>query len=357
MAITRAGHEFLDGGKPAVTFARQVQKFQFWNPAVGSKIHQSIQLHPLTYLLEVLVQLDSLAITATEYILFCAKAKAYGDVEDTVDAIRRWRLLGNLRRKGLTEEIDAIKIGGEGRRSSIYNTIQLNSSYAMAFWAKSGLVELATESGERGLRLPRSRMGAVRTLIEKMGREGEYIDFKNKMDWMAFYGDPAKLPTRDAARKYYEDRSDVDQAVEVQKKIGLAPKKLREYRSVQIKERYLEDVLESNLDRLEAGLRLVGRQYSTLVGPIDLLARDQAGNYVVIELKRGRSSDRVVGQILRYLSWVQSNLARGPKVRGIIVCHSADKNLQAELNGLKYDVKVHVFDMRLAIRELGAAAQ
>ena len=45
----------------------------------------------------------------------------------------------------------------------------------------------------------------------------------------------------------------------------------------------------------------VGQQYNTgLVGTIDLLCEDEeSGDLVVIELKRGRPSDEVAGQLAR----------------------------------------------------------
>jgi hypothetical protein len=53
-----------------------------------------------------------------------------------------------------------------------------------------------------------------------------------------------------------------------------------------------------------------GRQYPTPIGNIDLLAIDKKNKeFVVIELKKGRSSDAVIGQILRYMGWVKDKLA------------------------------------------------
>jgi RecB family endonuclease NucS len=47
--------------------------------------------------------------------------------------------------------------------------------------------------------------------------------------------------------------------------------------------------------------------------------------YVVIELKRGLPSDRVVGQIARYMGWARSTLAQpGQPVEGLIVAHESD---------------------------------
>lgn len=72
-----------------------------------------------------------------------------------------------------------------------------------------------------------------------------------------------------------------------------------------------------------------GRQYITDVGRIDFLCRDKSsGDLWVIELKRGQSSDRVMGQILRYMGWVKANLAGDHDVHGLIVTHKNDERLR-----------------------------
>lgn len=94
-------------------------------------------------------------------------------------------------------------------------------------------------------------------------------------------------------------------------------------------ESMLEDFIANNLSALEPGLRLfkdedgiLGRQYPTEVGTIDLLCVDSNNNLVVIELKRGRESDKVVGQICQYIGWVKTKLAKNSReVRGIVVVH------------------------------------
>ena len=47
-----------------------------------------------------------------------------------------------------------------------------------------------------------------------------------------------------------------------------------------------------------------------------------------MELKRGKSSDRVVGQTLRYMGWVREHLADGPGVSGIIITHEYDDRVR-----------------------------
>src|SRR5207249_4551886 len=91
-------------------------------------------------------------------------------------------------------------------------------------------------------------------------------------------------------------------------------------------ERQLEDFLASDLTLLEKGLRLYrdedgreGRQYPTDVGVIDLLCVRDNGDILIIELKRGRSSDTVVGQVSRYMGWVARHLADGKPVKGLIL--------------------------------------
>lgn len=103
-------------------------------------------------------------------------------------------------------------------------------------------------------------------------------------------------------------------------------------------EKYLEDFLVSNWDKTALGKALAlhtedeesATQYPTGLGPIDILARDKADhNWVVIELKKGKSSDTVVGQLLRYMGWVKKHKASGnEKVRGIIITSAPDDRIK-----------------------------
>lgn len=120
-----------------------------------------------------------------------------------------------------------------------------------------------------------------------------------------------------------------------------------------VMEKYLEEFIETNFDRIDFEARLelyqdeenTGRQYPTLVGNIDLLAIDRdKKEFVVIELKKGMISDVVVGQILRYMGWVKEHLAVNDydqyDVRGIIVSKEKDNRLEYALKMLP---KVNVF--------------
>jgi restriction system protein len=77
----------------------------------------------------------------------------------------------------------------------------------------------------------------------------------------------------------------------------------------------------------------VGQQYMTDVGPIDILAvsKDRA-RLLIVELKRGRASDVVVGQVLRYMGFVQEEIAEtGQKVEGAIIALEDDPRLRRAL--------------------------
>lgn len=99
-------------------------------------------------------------------------------------------------------------------------------------------------------------------------------------------------------------------------------------------ERDMERSLLRNLAQLAPGLRLYdangvsGNQFDTgTVGRLDILAVDEQGDLVVIELKAGRADDRVCGQILRYIGWVRENLADQRNVRGIVVANDFSESL------------------------------
>lgn len=67
------------------------------------------------------------------------------------------------------------------------------------------------------------------------------------------------------------------------------------------------------------------------VGIMDILAVDNDNNLVVIELKR-ESSDKTLGQILRYMGWAKKNLCKkGQEVKGIIIAETKDNRLDYAL--------------------------
>ncbi|MDX9970699.1 MAG: endonuclease NucS [Candidatus Gracilibacteria bacterium] len=111
-------------------------------------------------------------------------------------------------------------------------------------------------------------------------------------------------------------------------------------------EKHLEDFLVNNwkntelskeYDIFEENGELVGQQFPTDTGPIDILAISKTKKkLLVVELKKGRASDVVVGQIQRYMGFVQEELAeKGQEVHGIIIALEEDLRLKRALTVTK----------------------
>ena len=107
-------------------------------------------------------------------------------------------------------------------------------------------------------------------------------------------------------------------------------------------EKHLEDFLVQNwngtalsdeFDIYEEDGERVGRQFPTDTGPIDILAVSKDRKMLlVIELKKGRASDVVVGQLLRYMGFVQEELAEPEQiVRGVVIALEDDQRLRRAL--------------------------
>ena len=80
------------------------------------------------------------------------------------------------------------------------------------------------------------------------------------------------------------------------------------------------------------------------------MAKDEKGNFVVIELKRAESRYHVLGQILNYMSWVEENLAtNGEKVRGMIVVGRADKTLKYALKQVADKVILKEYRIKMTL--------
>ncbi len=131
-------------------------------------------------------------------------------------------------------------------------------------------------------------------------------------------------------------------------------------------EKYLEDFLVTNWENCglypewelyEDDDEVVGRQYVTgEVGTIDLLARRREGeertDWLVIELKRGRSGDAAVGQVMRYIGWVRRNLVEGDEdVRGLIITQEADISLRYAVSELPH-VDLKTYSVRFTLDDV-----
>ena len=123
-------------------------------------------------------------------------------------------------------------------------------------------------------------------------------------------------------------------------------------------EKHLEDFLVANWKHTEFGKNFdiyedadgqSGQQCPTDTGPMDILAisKDKK-RLLVVELKRGKTSDAIVGQILRYMAYVQEMLCEQEQsVEGAIVALEDDQKLRRSLSMLS---NVHFYRYRVSFR-------
>lgn len=108
-------------------------------------------------------------------------------------------------------------------------------------------------------------------------------------------------------------------------------------------EKHLEEFLVQNWKHTELGKKykiyevdgeLVGQQYPSDTGPIDILAISKDNKtLLVVELKKGRVSDNVVGQIQRYMGYVKEELAEpNQDVKGVIIGLEDDIRIKRALS-------------------------
>lgn len=84
-------------------------------------------------------------------------------------------------------------------------------------------------------------------------------------------------------------------------------------------ERDLQKALRANIQQLERGLQIIdtGKERGVTSGRIDILAKDNSGQTVVIELKAGEADRDAIGQILAYMGDLADE--SDTPIRGILV--------------------------------------
>lgn len=123
-------------------------------------------------------------------------------------------------------------------------------------------------------------------------------------------------------------------------------------------ERDLKNFLSKNPHVIEQGLRLyedeaiTGVEFPVGGRFIDILALDRQNNYVVVELKVSKGYDRVVGQLLRYMAWIERNHAEpNQKVRGFIVASSISEDLKLAASKIA-DVELFEYELSVAVKKV-----
>jgi endonuclease len=98
-------------------------------------------------------------------------------------------------------------------------------------------------------------------------------------------------------------------------------------------ERHLQEELAAQPAALGEDLSLVRREWPTDVGPVDLMCRDEAGDWVAVEVKRVATID-AVEQLTRYLERIRPEL---DACRGVLAAQSIKPQARtlAEARGIR----------------------
>jgi restriction system protein len=183
-------------------------------------------------------------------------------------------------------------------------------------------------------------------------RPGEILPHRRTIDWLP--GSIKRQDMSDGLRNSAGSIATVSQitkhAAEIDRLIaGNAPATIIstdetvEDATVFALEKHLEDFLVENWGTTVLGQsynifseegEVAGQQYPTDTGPIDILAVKKDGKeLLVVELKKGRATDAVVGQVQRYMGYVKGELLEhGQTVRGVIIALEDDLKLRRALS-------------------------
>ena len=124
-------------------------------------------------------------------------------------------------------------------------------------------------------------------------------------------------------------------------------------------EKHLEDFLVQNWSSTELGKKYdifevdgekVGQQYPSDTGPIDILAiRKDKKELLVVELKKGRMSDVVVGQVQRYMGYVKDELLENDQtVRGVIIGFDDDIKVRRAIS-VTNNIDVYTYEVKFKL--------
>jgi YhcG PDDEXK nuclease domain len=227
---------------------------------------------------------------------------------------------------------------------------------AYLFLEANGLVNevAAVKTSHRNIALTK---GKIIDLLERNNLLDEFIKTKWPSGTMRDAKNRIQYYKR-AYRQEAEDAESLEQTGDDVLELIPPPEPIDQYAFVL--EKYLEEFIVSNFQSIfkgklsihKDGNEVSGQPYSTSIGPIDILAFEpESKSFLVIELKKGRPADQVVGQILRYMGWVKKNLCTdGQSVKGLVICRDSDDKLSYALD-MTNNIDVRYYRVSFDLRE------
>ena len=87
---------------------------------------------------------------------------------------------------------------------------------------------------------------------------------------------------------------------------------------------------------IEGGFTPITSEKEIVTGFVDVFGRDKNGNYVIVEIKRGRATKTAALQLARYTEDLRKG---GSNVRGILVAENVTKGAQRSITSLNLEFK------------------
>ena len=339
--ITDAGLEFLNNSSDIeisnAIFLNQIKKYQLWNPTIDEK-YKEFKVRPYYLLLEILLRLDNY-FSKEEYVLFITKIKSHQELEisNQVTLIKAFRALEPEKKKQYVEElIELDKRKFKKRKRTHYERLKDSAPKEIACYGYGGNIEQG-----------KGRYVGTYVLSDKRKAENEmtlftnstkFVEFKDKLAWISHLGSLEGISLEAIVEMYIDSGMSIENIkAQLGSNVGLANSIEDKIYEKEIEEYYVNNIKEINENLVVIKEPSYGRQFSTHIGPIDILCIDKKTNeYVICELKRGQTSDETVGQLLRYMGWVYEHLANyESNVKGILVGSDFDKKLDYSLKGVQ----------------------
>ncbi|MGB9934048.1 hypothetical protein [Haloarcula amylolytica] len=133
--------------------------------------------------------------------------------------------------------------------------------------------------------------------------------------------------------------------------------------------KYLQQYLVNNWDHIQLSQDWqiysdsddpeAGVEFSTGVGRPDILLTHKTDSRVcVVELKKSNSSDRAVGQLLRYVGWVRDHLddldvSEDADVEGRLIVSGPTEKLEYALSAVQ-NFTLHQYNINVELRTSGS---